>query len=69
MHTERTYPVGFVVAEIPVNRLAEFVHLETLMSTSSSKLYHLKDDIHHIPNIFVGAFIGPAFLLKVRTVS
>lgn len=39
MHTERTYPVGFVVAELPIDRLGELEHLE-ILSISSSKLYH-----------------------------
>lgn len=58
---ERTYPVGFVVTKIPVDCLTEFVHLAVLMSSSSLLL----KGIHHVPNIFIGAFIRPIFLSNV----
>ena len=56
MHTQGTYPVGFVVAEFPVDRPAEFIHLVTLMSTSSPKLHH---DHSRIPTIFQISLLSP----------
>lgn len=56
MHTQGTYPVGFVVAEFPVDRPAEFIHLVTLMSTSSPKLHH---DHSRIPTIFQISLLVP----------